>query len=200
MLRIICKLAFVFIGPFAVARTATPPAPLLRQPMKQMFSHKGHLGSFKSANVSCTDCHSFSVKSPSFDPLAPNVGGGYMEASRKVCHECHLGKVEVARVNQCSLCHKEPEKLMPPSHNLAWKKRHGAFAQMDPDSCNGCHQENQNSCSGCHTQRNTLKPMVHRPNFRLTHSVEARANPAKCVACHTNMSSCLQCHKGGVSR
>lgn len=171
-----------------------------RQSIKELFDHKKHKDSFKSTGIACVDCHQFSVKSPSFDPLAKNVGAGYLKVNRMVCHECHLGKVQVARVNQCSLCHLHPEKLAPPSHKLNWKKRHGNQAQMDPDSCNGCHQENQNSCNNCHTQRNTLKPMVHRPNFRLTHGIEARSNPASCVTCHTNTNSCIQCHKAGLSR
>lgn len=171
-----------------------------RLPLKQLFNHKKHATPLASTGVSCLDCHDFSVKSASFDPLAKNVDEGYIAANRKVCHECHLGKVELPRVNQCLLCHTKPEKLAPPNHQLAWKKRHGSFAQMDPASCNDCHGDNQNSCNNCHVQKNTLKHMVHRPNFRLTHGIEARGNPAKCVTCHSNTSSCIQCHKNGVSR
>lgn len=171
-----------------------------RRPLNKLFDHKKHAASFQQTKITCTDCHSFSVKSPTFDPLAQNVGAGFIASDKKVCHECHLGKVELPRVNQCSLCHLNPEKLAPPNHKLAWKKRHGQFSQMDPSSCNDCHKDNQNSCNNCHTQKNTLKPMVHRPNFRLTHSIEARANPARCVNCHTNTNSCLQCHEKGIAR
>lgn len=171
-----------------------------RLPLKTLFDHKKHTQAMASTNITCIDCHSFSVKSKGFDPLAKNVGAGYLLPAKKVCHECHLGKIEVARVNQCSLCHLEPEKLAPESHKLAWIKRHGQVAQMDLTACAACHRDNQNSCTNCHTQRNTLKPMVHRPNFRLTHSIEARANPAKCVSCHTNTNTCLQCHFKGITR
>lgn len=185
---------------FASATAGAQPLPALRLPFKNLFSHPAHMSSLKSAGISCTDCHRFSIKSSAVDPLAKKVSAGAMAVSKKVCHECHLGKVEVARVNQCSLCHQEPEKLKPLSHNLAWKTRHGSFAQMNPSSCTSCHQENQNACIQCHSQRNTLKPVVHRPNFRLTHSIEARANPAKCLTCHTTVTTCIQCHSGGISR
>ncbi len=196
MLQTIYRICFlVLIGySFNVMAAET------RLPLKSLFDHKKHAAPLKDTKITCNDCHSFSIKSPSFDPLAKNVGTGYLQPSKKICHECHLGRVEVARVNQCSLCHINPEKLAPPSHKLAWKKRHGRFSQMDPTSCNDCHKDNQNSCTNCHTQRNTLKPIVHRPNFRLTHSVAARANPASCVTCHTNSNSCLQCHQKGLAR
>lgn len=186
------------VASYTTAKPRTKPE--IRLPLKQLFSHKAHLESFKGTGVTCGDCHNFSIKSPSFDPLAKNVPAGHLNPERMVCHECHLGKVQLPKANQCSLCHKDPEKLRPMNHDMAWRKRHGAFAQMDPDSCNSCHQENQNSCANCHTQRNTMKPMVHRPNFRLTHSVEARANPTKCAVCHTNLTTCLDCHRGGLRR
>jgi len=169
----------------------------MRREFKTLFSHKGHNELFTKSKIACTDCHSFSVKSQGFDPLAKNVESGFLQVNRKVCHECHMGKVELPRVNQCSLCHLNPEKLAPSNHNFTWKKRHGHFSQIDPESCNSCHKENQNACQNCHTQKNNLKHMVHRPNFRLTHSIEARTNPAKCTTCHTNTNSCVQCHKGG---
>lgn len=198
MLQVIFKASLIIVFSFSFASLATEKKnPQMRTPMKELFSHKFHDPLFQKAKVSCTDCHSFSVKSQSFDPLAKNVDSGFMKANKQVCHECHMGKVELPRVNQCSLCHLHPEKLAPSNHNLAWKKRHGHYSQMDPDSCNSCHKENQNACQNCHTQKNTMKPMVHRPNFRLTHSIEARTNPAKCTICHTNTNSCVQCHKGG---
>ncbi len=199
MSQIIFK-AFLLYFVASIGITSVSLSAETRVPLKILFDHKKHKVPMKDSNISCSDCHDFSVKSPAFDPLAKNVGSGYIQGNKKVCHECHLGKVEVARVNQCSLCHQNPDKLIPPSHKLAWKKRHGQFAQMDPSSCNGCHRDNQNSCNNCHVQKNTMKPMVHRPNFRLTHSIEARSNPARCTTCHTNTNSCLQCHQRGISR
>lgn len=193
-----CKFIFLlFLFLNATTFAGEKKHPEMRSQIQELFSHKFHDPLFQKAKISCTDCHSFAVKSQAFDPLAKNVDAGFMKANRQVCHECHMGKVELPRVNQCSLCHLNPEKLAPSNHNLAWKKRHGHYAQIDPESCNTCHKENQNSCQNCHTQKNTLKPMVHRPNFRLTHSIEARTNPAKCTTCHTNTNSCTQCHKGG---
>lgn len=195
----IYKLCLGFIFIFCWNATARESADL-RLPVKQLFNHKKHTSAFSQTKLNCTDCHSFSVKSPGFDPLSINVGSGYLMPNRKVCHECHLGKVQVARVNQCSLCHLYPEKLAPESHKLSWPKRHGQFAQMDSNSCTACHKDNQNSCNNCHSQRNTVNSVVHRANFRLTHSIEARANPARCLACHTVANRCTDCHIKGISR
>lgn len=197
MSQIIYSLIFILCVSNSAFAKKEEAKPELRKAYSELFNHKLHLKPFADTKVVCIDCHRFSIKSSSFDPLASNVPAGLLGISRKVCHECHLGKVELPRMNQCSVCHRNPEKLRPANHALAWKNRHGKMAQMDPDSCNSCHKENQNSCVNCHTQRNTLRPMVHRPNFRLTHSVEARANPAKCTTCHAKVSSCMQCHKGG---
>lgn len=169
----------------------------LRTPMNQLFNHKNHRTVFSKNGVACTDCHTFSIKSQSFDPLSPNVGGGNLKPNRKTCHECHLDKVDMPRPNQCTLCHLNVQKLAPENHKLSWKQRHGRFAQIDSDSCKQCHTDTQ-TCTQCHTQRNTLKPSVHRPNFRMMHSIEARSNPASCVTCHSTTSTCLQCHKGGL--
>lgn len=195
MLQIIFK---IFVLTFLICNQVHSQE--LHSPVKSLFDHKKHSSTFKGHNLNCTDCHSFSVKSPGSDPLAKNVSSGYLKPNNKVCHECHMGKVSTARVNQCSLCHAQPEKLLPANHKLAWKKRHGHEAQMQPESCTSCHKDNQNSCNNCHTQKNTLKPVVHRPNFRMTHSIEARSNPAKCVVCHSNAQFCTQCHELGKSR
>lgn len=171
--------------------------PGFRLPIQELFSHKKHGSIFSKEKIACVDCHHFSIKSQGFDPLAKNVEFGLMQANLQVCHQCHLGKVELPRVNQCTLCHLQSEKLAPISHNLTWKKRHGQFALTDPESCVACHKENQNSCQNCHSQKNQLRTLVHKPNFRLTHSIEARVSPAKCAVCHTNTNSCVLCHKGG---
>ena len=202
MLRIIYKfLGLVIVGFVLSAGSASSVhAADTRLPLKSLFNHKKHNEYLKDTNITCTDCHDFGVKSSSFDPTAKNVGAGFIVPDKKVCHQCHLGKVEVARVNQCTLCHINPEKLAPDSHRLAWKKRHGQFAQMNPASCNDCHKDNQNSCTNCHTQKISMKSIVHRPNFRLTHSIEARANPASCVTCHASTKFCLDCHTRGIGK
>jgi hypothetical protein len=164
---------------------------------EDLFSHKNHLSHFQKSNVSCVDCHSFSVKSMNQDPLGETVGSGFLKSDPGRCHDCHMGRISQPIPNQCALCHREPQSLMPPNHyQSAWPMRHGRVAQSDGDSCKTCHQ--QNSCTQCHTQKNTVKPIVHSANFRMTHSIEARANPQSCVSCHSTPSTCIQCHtKGG---
>jgi hypothetical protein len=196
MLQIIINLLFIVVSPLAFATTDSTPA--IKRPMKALYSHSVHQKALGDKDVSCTECHQFSVKSPGFDPLAANVPAGHLKVNHKVCHECHMGKVTNTRINQCSVCHEPTAKLAPKNHTLAWRTRHGQFAQMDASACMTCHQDNRLSCTNCHSQRNTLKPAVHRPNFRLTHSVEARANPASCVTCHSGPTTCIQCHQKGV--
>lgn len=175
-----------------------PKIPELRQPIKELFDHKLHNVALSSSGINCVDCHSFSIKSESSNPVANEIPAGLIHGSPKVCHLCHLGKVETPRVHQCSLCHLNLDQVKPPNHlNPQWKRRHGRYAQLAPDSCRLCHKENQLSCMNCHTQRNTVKPNVHRANFRLTHSIDARSNPAQCATCHSAASFCIECHQGG---
>lgn len=169
--------------------------PLLVTPLKELFHHKAHQESFAKNGVSCTDCHTFSVKTQTSDPLAAKVPAGLLRPDRMVCHQCHLQAVKTAAQNQCALCHGQKGGVMPESHHLNWKLRHGRMAQQNPESCAECHKEA--GCGDCHTQRDTLKPSVHRPNFRYTHSIEARAKPQSCTACHSTSTMCINCHSQG---
>lgn len=170
-------------------------SPTLVAPLKRLFSHSEHEAPFLRMNVACTECHSFSVKTGPFDPLAPEVKKGFLMPDRKICHQCHLEKIQQPRRNQCTLCHQDTREIMPADHKNSWRIRHGQFAQADADSCKQCHSPR--TCTECHTQRDLAKPAVHRPNFLMTHSIQARANPQSCVACHTSPSQCTDCHSRG---
>lgn len=170
--------------------------PTFVKPIPDLFVHKSHLEAFRQSGIACADCHSFSIKTNTSDPTSSGVGEGYLRVDRSVCHQCHLGKVNVPRSNQCILCHRDPQFLAPASHHRNWRQRHGQQALQDPDSCLACH--NQKTCSECHSQRNPSKPIVHRANFRLTHSIEARANPQSCATCHASLNTCIQCHTKGL--
>ena len=163
-------------------------------PVDTLFDHKKHAKTF-SGSVSCTDCHSFSVKADVNDPLSPPVPKGFLKPEKKVCHLCHLHSIKQPTPNQCVLCHSDTKSIMPDSHRLNWGFRHGRVAQSSPEACKECHQEN--SCGKCHTQRDSLKPAVHRPNFRLTHGIEARSRPESCASCHSTTNTCTKCHSQG---
>ncbi|HPI40017.1 MAG TPA: cytochrome c3 family protein [Pseudobdellovibrionaceae bacterium] len=187
---IIFSFSLIWISNTSYAENAN-----LHLPLKDLFSHKNHLESFKKTGISCTNCHSFSLKSNPSDPLAPGVPKGLIKPSPKICHECHHGKVQLPRPSQCTLCHISPKLLEPKNHKMNWSKRHGLFAQSDSDSCLQCHS--QNNCTECHQQKNKLKPKVHKANFRSFHSIEARSNPQSCVACHSTSNTCTNCHTRG---
>ncbi|MCC6276655.1 MAG: hypothetical protein IT289_01925 [Oligoflexia bacterium] len=187
----------VFAGSGAgLAQSTTSKNLSNTRPLKDIFDHKRHSESFKKMSISCTDCHTFSVKAVTGDPTAKGVPAGYLKPQSQVCHQCHMAKITVPRPNQCTLCHTNVGALMPKSHGAGWKSRHGRFAQTDPDSCKECHSEN--SCTKCHSQRDAARPNVHRPSFRFSHSVEARSNPQSCVVCHSNTATCTQCHTKGL--
>ncbi|MGE3975466.1 MAG: cytochrome c3 family protein [Bdellovibrionales bacterium] len=192
MLRNITKiLAILLISSFSQSdQKYTKPFP-------ELFSHKSHEKIFLQSSIKCLECHSFSVKSKAQDPLGLPVAGGFIQGSRTRCHECHLGKVNFPRPNQCVLCHRDVVRLMPEDHHRSWMFRHGKIAQMNKESCVACHSTN--TCSECHIKRQSQKPTVHPPNYRIFHSVQARANPQSCMSCHSTQNSCTQCHqKGGL--
>jgi hypothetical protein len=182
------------VSAWASASSATTKKSL-HLPLKDLFSHKNHQDSFKKTGISCTNCHSFSIKSDSSDPLSQGIPAGLLKPSPQMCHECHQGKVQMPRPNQCTLCHQNVKSLEPENHQMNWTRRHGMFAQTDSDACLQCHT--QSTCSSCHNQKNKIKPKVHRPNFRSFHSIEARGNPQSCVVCHSSTTMCLNCHTKG---
>jgi hypothetical protein len=168
--------------------------PTLTQPLDELFSHSKHKGTFDKLNMTCTDCHKFSVHGQGTEPLSEPIRGGYLRPYKQVCHQCHLGNVSFPRPNQCQLCHSNVETLRPDNHYQNWIDRHGRLAQMDRDSCAQCHTSQ--SCAECHIKRNSIMPIVHPPNWRMLHSIEARGNPQKCTLCHQDAGFCVVCHSG----
>lgn len=163
-------------------------------PLRSLFSHSNHKESFQKLQISCTECHNFSLKSIKKGPLAPGVDKGFIQAPKHVCHQCHFGKVSLPRPNQCKICHSSSEILKPKNHFVLWQKRHGKLAQFDKDACSQCHTVQ--SCDQCHTKLDAMNPSVHRSNFRLYHSIEVRMDPQSCMACHRSTSFCSNCHFG----
>lgn len=194
MLRFLISLSMVLGIGVAIQLSAAEKA-RVSVPVATLFNHKVHLKAFKD-KVSCTDCHSFSVKSDVKDPLSAPIGKGHLKVDRKSCHACHLHSLTQPTPNQCVLCHSDTKAIMPDSHHLNWNFRHGRVAQSNPESCKDCHREAD--CNKCHTQRDAVKPMVHRPNFRLTHGIEARARPESCASCHSTTNTCTKCHTKGA--
>ncbi|GAB4409012.1 MAG: hypothetical protein OHK0056_10620 [Bacteriovoracaceae bacterium] len=166
----------------------------LKSDISKIFNHEKHRDVFNKFNLSCTECHSFSVKANDPGPLGQPIGRGFLKANQQSCHQCHLQKAAVGTPTQCILCHKNENGLKPEDHNLNWIKRHAFAARLDQSSCMECHQ--QNNCSECHFKRDQMNPKVHRGNFRLTHSIDARSNPASCVQCHQQQQFCSTCHQG----
>lgn len=196
MLRILLISFILSLGARAEVRKIQNKKPQLAQTVKQLFSHKKHHEVLQKLQVSCQNCHSFSIKSQDPGPLGFPVGEGFLKANQNSCHQCHLEKVMVSTPSKCILCHQSDSNLKPDNHNAQWRQQHAQFARLDQQGCQECHT--QNSCSQCHFKRDQMNPMVHRGNFRLTHSIDARMNPASCVQCHQQQQFCQKCHDGSV--
>ncbi|OFZ22529.1 MAG: hypothetical protein A2X94_02700 [Bdellovibrionales bacterium GWB1_55_8] len=189
---LIPALASALLISTASAETARRPG--LVKPRDKLFSHKSHLKPFESLGVSCTDCHTFSIKPEETGPMGRQVKEKLLKPAQGICHSCHLGKITIARRQQCTLCHADTGALQPESHFQNWKTRHGKLSQQDSDSCSACHVPRD--CTSCHNKQNRLDPQVHRPNFRVSHSIDARAEPQSCTQCHRRASFCMDCHTG----
>lgn len=168
--------------------------PGLRKPRKELFSHPNHQKHFEKMGVTCVDCHAFTIKSSVKGPSATQIDQKFLKPTTGICHQCHMGKVNVPHRNQCMLCHQDLSTLKPESHFNAWRTRHGKMSELDQDSCRACHAPRD--CTGCHAKQNTLAPQVHRPNFRLSHSISARLDAQSCTTCHRTSNFCLDCHTG----
>jgi len=196
MFHILLISLLLSLGVQAEVKKIQNEKPLLASTVRQLFSHKKHEIVLKKLQVSCQDCHSFSIKSRDPGPLGAPVAMGLLKPNQNSCHQCHLEKVMVSTPSQCILCHQSGENLKPEDHNALWKQQHAQFARLDSQGCQDCHT--QKSCSQCHFKRDQMNPMVHRGNFRLTHSIDARLNPASCVQCHQQQQFCQKCHDGSV--
>ena len=184
----------MIFGAVILHSTHTLATDILNRPMKLLFNHAKHGDAFKKLEVRCTDCHSFAYKPKEAGPLSQPAEHSLIKPSSQVCHQCHVGKIELPRPNQCMICHSTTDTIKPKDHLLGWNVRHGKIAQLKRESCTQCHTTS--SCNQCHLKQDTLNPHVHRPNFRLSHSVHARANPQSCVQCHKSPSFCVDCHSG----
>ena len=194
---VLLTLGFVVSGFFVThyVRAMDTFHPVFNQPLRELFVHSKHKEAFGKLGVRCTDCHTFAIKPKESGPVGPAVPSQFLQPPARICHQCHLGKVALARPNQCILCHANTQSLMPEDHLLSWRIRHGKMAQLDRQSCNQCHTTS--SCSTCHLKNDTMNPVVHPPNFRLTHSIRVRADPQSCIMCHKSASFCKDCHTGG---
>lgn len=167
--------------------------PGLVKPRKDLFNHAKHLKHFEKLQVNCWDCHTFSVKPEKVGPTS-GVKEKLTLPVDGICHQCHLGKVQMPVRNQCSLCHEDKSALKPADHFNSWRARHGKMAMNDRDACAACHQTNE--CTTCHFKQNTVMPVVHRANFRMSHSIQARQDPESCIMCHKTANFCIDCHSG----
>ncbi|MFH1728608.1 MAG: hypothetical protein ABIA04_09340 [Pseudomonadota bacterium] len=122
--------------------------------LKDLFSHKNHLSSFKKKNIHCS-----------------------------FCHIPHKNRKEIKLETKCISCHETGiAKVIPRDHNYFWKSKHANKAQLHAGRCNKCHKTSD--CTACHSKRDKVKRKYHNNNFIFYHSIKVRKNPYKCIRCH----------------
>ena len=166
---------------------------LQRQYMFSSFKHKKHDKFFKRENIVCANCHYMQVSLEGKTPQqADAISQEFMYPSMEECHFCHRNEKFKAEAPQnCMICHKDTQQIMPQNHRKDWLKEHKTVSRQTGGECASCHEENY--CTDCHLRRDSVRQMVHERNYIFYHSIEARNNPRKCVSCHSAVF-CKDCH------
>jgi hypothetical protein len=141
-----------------------------------LFSHEKHTAHTEDCRTCHRDIYGDMKKIKTPPPMS-------------ICTECHNnGKANA----KCAVCHADPSKLKPKSHNPRWVYRngHGTDARYDRSQCRACHADRE--CYTCHRGQNSFA--VHRPGYKFTHGMDARQRVADCSYCHATINSCAQCH------
>jgi hypothetical protein len=108
-----------------------------------------------------------------------------MEGAKWECGFCHKEYVEGVQPRS----HLESRPTVPASHDVAFRKLHGAFAREVDASCDRCHDDT--SCDRCHY---TELPNDHTPRFfKSDHGREATHDRERCQTCH-EAGFCVGCH------
>lgn len=165
-----------------VGEDAAPPAVFLAYNADSdvKFPHDVH-------SQDCASCH------PGIDPEAVLVEdvkdpSTLMRPAKNSCFDCH------ERGADCATCHERMEpSLRPPSHDVAFLRRHEKPAAQSTARCDWCHGEpgTDNGCSQCHS---TMKPIDHGGSWIDTgHGRSAVHDRDRCWVCHRS-DQCSRCH------
>lgn len=162
--------------------TVSPHKPFLSEEIN--YSHKLHL----AKEIACLECHKDVDK-----------GWQHGQSMMTFCMDCHA-KTD-AKLNECSVCHKEVRKDRVPqflggrriAHDTPamWERIHGRESRANQEGCKLCHDLKQ-SCDACHSK---TPPDDHTLSWRRrTHGLRADWNRERCAACHEE-DFCIRCHK-----
>lgn len=166
-----------------------------------IFSHDKHT----DRDSDCEDCHGKD------DPTEVAMESRSMD----MCFKCHEGR---RGVEDCSICHKRTDILVPTDHDFEWIHVHGEEARQSDERCLMCH--NRDHCQECHEGGNPIPtqsmetslflpygPQVaadelrvqraHDLNYRYTHALDASGKDSDCISCHDFESFCSDCHAPG---
>lgn len=141
------------------------------------------------------------------DPDFLRTHGAAMDGADGQCSTCHTQK-------SCTVCHVATPgvaagipsagagrglgavvtRRYPRSHDAWFRETHGAEANASPQSCAGCHA--QEDCLVCHLPGAAdAAPGYHPPGFLTRHPTAAYGRETSCSDCHNPQSFCASCHE-----
>jgi hypothetical protein len=186
-------------------RPADPPRAraLIRGDLR--FSHEGHDRDRAGAAIPCLTCH------PSIERASAT--GSRSTVTAQVCAGCHGDPRRVpdsARMIRCATCHQRGQGdlaaltlprshlvsgFRPDDHTLAFRRDHGAEAELQAPRCATCHAGMSGSraanCDECHQ---SMRPTDHTILWREhEHGNEAGVAATRCATCHGG-EFCVACH------
>ncbi|MBU1702055.1 MAG: hypothetical protein KJ970_01450 [Candidatus Eisenbacteria bacterium] len=153
-------------------------------------------------DAGCTLCHSDKEISPSYDlPSIQYFSHVNHSGDRFDCAACHPGVAQSETLDAlplpasgaCGDCHAK-EGIKPSDHTFDWEHHHGPRATLDSQSCDLCHQEQQD-CLTCHEGDNlSAEKSPHPLSYLYSHGPDARLESTRCESCHRDQVFCMECH------
>lgn len=156
------------------------------------YPHQIHDKVMRAEGDPCLRCHAFSGNAVTDLGTVKALTAIANEPLEAICHDCHVERLTAPW--RCALCHSNPAKIWPRSHDFDYVARHGEDARRDQRGCSACHIDTA-FCADCHLRREGTARRVHLLGYRSRHGLDARLDPAGCGACH-GPAYCSDCHRG----
>lgn len=155
------------------------------------YPHNVHNDVMTEKGDSCFLCHSFNKNTVTNKNDLSALNEINNEPLLAICHSCHVE--EKSAPSECSVCHSDKKSIWPEDHNFDYLKHHGIDAEINGQSCEGCHLD-LNYCTDCHFNRQSRINNNHPLGYLGRHGIEARNNTTECASCHLP-NYCTDCHR-----
>ena len=182
----------VFSMPVTKADDQVPNWSELRQKRADIYyPHEPHYPIMQELGDACMLCHSFGGNTEHELSLLQKLNDVANEPLESICHSCHVDKRQAP--SRCDVCHTNPQKVWPSSHDYDYIHTHSTEAIVDENSCKECHLA-VSFCTDCHFSRGSLPGNEHPLGYINSHGIEARMNVSSCSTCHS-AAYCSECHE-----